>query len=94
MSLQKIIESNGLIRHLVMYTANTPGLRKDHFNGVAAVFYCELTGLELKDKILNSDSEFLDIVFKYRTGDLQLTKGIAFMLAEIYQLIEDRNASN
>jgi len=92
MNLQKIIDNNGQIRHLVMHAANTPGLRVDHFNGAAAVYYCELTGLELNT--LNSDSEFLDIVFKYRTGDLQLTKGIAFMLAEIYQLIEDRNESN
>ena len=83
-----IINNNGLIKHLVLHSQDCGGTRKDNFLAAAGVYYCHLLDIPLVDEILNKDSYFIAWLNLCITEDTTIQKGIAKMLAGIYQFIE------
>ena len=81
------MNSDSWITKLVLNASKTPGTRQDHFSGSAAVFYCELFNIPLKDNILNKDKRFIEIIGRHLNSKTTLETGIFNMLQGFKTLI-------
>ena len=49
---ETIINSKGLIKHLVLHAQECKGTRAENFMAAAAVYYCHLLNIPVKDERL------------------------------------------
>ncbi len=85
---KSIINTEGLIKHLVLHSQDCEGTRKDNFLAACSVYYCFLLDVPLKDEVLNKDQYLIAWINTCIMEDTAIQEGIAKMLAGIYQFIQ------